>query len=118
MRISDWSSDVCSSDLNVKLVAGAVAVDRHMGKRCLGIGLQGLDRSPEVVGTREREDRDGCGRVPNISGRICDAWSGVRCVSVASSPRAKRPHIRTMLKGEIHAGQVRSTKAEIGRAHV
>src|SRR3546814_12252495 len=71
MRISDWSSDVCSSDLNVKLVAGAVAVDRHMGKRCLGIGLQGLDRSPEVVGTREREDRDGCGRVPNISGRIC-----------------------------------------------
>src|SRR3546814_12435321 len=93
MRISDWSSDVCSSDLNVKLVAGAVAVDRHMGKRCLGIGLQGLDRSPEAVGTREREDRDGCGRVLNISGGICHAWSVVRCVAVASSPRTRRPLI-------------------------
>src|SRR3546814_2082500 len=103
MRISDWSSDVCSSDLNVKLVAGAVAVDRHMGKRCLGIGLQGLDRSPEAVGTREREDRDGCGRVPNISGRICHAWSGVRCVAVASSPRAKRPH-----RSEEHTSELQS----------
>src|SRR3546814_19421637 len=114
MRISDWSSDVCSSDLNVKLVAGDVAVDRQMGKRCLGIGLQGLDCSPEVVGTREREDRDGCGSVPTISGRICHEWSGVRGVAVASSPRAMRTHIRTMLNRAIHASTLGTTKAGQG----
>src|SRR3546814_18242291 len=67
-----------------------------MGKRCLGIGLQGLDRSPEVVGTREREDRDGCGRVPNTTARPCPAWPGVRCPALARSPPAQPPPLRTL----------------------
>src|SRR3546814_5310808 len=42
MRISDWSSDVCSSDLSVvrlRLVAGRVAA---VGRRHRGRGLDGL----------------------------------------------------------------------------
>src|SRR3546814_10585328 len=37
MRISDWSSDVCSSDLTAKLVA------RTAHPRVIGIGETGLD---------------------------------------------------------------------------
>src|SRR3546814_19463965 len=45
MRISDWSSDVCSSDLGTRV--GAVAPE---------------DRQPEVVaGGDRRGDRAGCG---------------------------------------------------------
>src|SRR3546814_3149143 len=38
MRISDWSSDVCSSDLLVRQIAGEVEVDvALLEKRCLAI---------------------------------------------------------------------------------
>src|SRR3546814_3055921 len=38
MRISDWSSDVCSSDLAIAL-ADRVGADMHpVGKRLLGLG--------------------------------------------------------------------------------
>src|SRR3546814_3573328 len=45
MRISDWSSDVCSSDLAVEAVAvwqGAGAVDRRLRGR-LGIAIDGIE---------------------------------------------------------------------------
>src|SRR3546814_8379564 len=42
MRISDWSSDVCSSDL--ALVLGAVEVDQALVKRNLVISVEALQR--------------------------------------------------------------------------
>src|SRR3546814_14055390 len=38
MRISDWSSDVCSSDLIDRLDVGQVAVERDSGAGITGLG--------------------------------------------------------------------------------
>src|SRR3546814_13154953 len=37
MRISDWSSDVCSSDLTAKALAGAVGMERTHGAIMAGV---------------------------------------------------------------------------------
>src|SRR3546814_14373749 len=52
MRISDWSSDVCSSDLYVLLQAAqrvAAAVDRGVGEHSGGL-LEGGRREPRLRG--------------------------------------------------------------------
>src|SRR3546814_2435041 len=50
MRISDWSSDVCSSDLRNRVLAGLdVAADRVAGAGCLAqlFGRHGAERIVE-----------------------------------------------------------------------
>src|SRR3546814_14552057 len=54
MRISDWSSDVCSSDLATKVPAGsALAVDRDLFS---GGVTRALTEHPNVTIVRERVD--------------------------------------------------------------
>src|SRR3546814_1655730 len=57
MRISDWSSDVCSSDLQAQLVAGgAGGAGHHRGDR-LGIDRrQGLGQQQLNPGEHEAEE--------------------------------------------------------------
>src|SRR3546814_7133263 len=50
MRISDWSSDVCSSDLLVGLCRDAVAVDDHLAM--IGRIIEELLANPAQVGQR------------------------------------------------------------------
>src|SRR3546814_16883105 len=42
MRISDWSSDVCSSDLGIALEGGIVAPPRFQGQKDGAIALAGI----------------------------------------------------------------------------
>src|SRR3546814_6843744 len=56
MRISDWSSDVCSSDLDVRLLPGWV-VHHIVGKVCGRLannGLVGATSWPAIVASRRR----------------------------------------------------------------
>src|SRR3546814_13821186 len=50
MRISDWSSDVCSSDLLVDQAAGAEPVEQRLGR------LEGFLGADGVVGFERLED--------------------------------------------------------------
>src|SRR3546814_9839402 len=53
MRISDWSSDVCSSDLEAVLQRGD---DREaiVGERCCGAGAVGANPVAEEIGLADR----------------------------------------------------------------
>src|SRR3546814_4671939 len=59
MRISDWSSDVCSSDLRAQPV-----VARAAGMAAQAAFGLGLDRRPAVLG--EGDDRAGLERVLRV----------------------------------------------------
>src|SRR3546814_15833716 len=48
MRISDWSSDVCSSDLKTETQATAADYLRHEGKWTFDIGLEVHLQSAEM----------------------------------------------------------------------
>src|SRR3546814_4545000 len=63
MRISDWSSDVCSSDLEQRLVALVVGVGHHgdAGREQLRAGR--VDEQRGAVGTREHELVVGAGQL-------------------------------------------------------
>src|SRR3546814_20206851 len=50
MRISDWSSDVCSSDLDAHTVM--VGDERHTAERIL-IATGGWPKVPDIPGARE-----------------------------------------------------------------
>src|SRR3546814_20598520 len=93
MRISDWSSDVCSSDLPDRFATGsklgllliefrfhqAVEVDDdifHLGiiHRSLGIGAPGVERA-RIIG--EKADHENRGKVDEFQApRILDAEIG------------------------------------------
>src|SRR3546814_6695960 len=55
MRISDWSSDVCSSDL-IFLLRAAPFGHQHVGDRCAGaddvVGREAIDALNEPAGAR------------------------------------------------------------------
>src|SRR3546814_19934356 len=61
MRISDWSSDVCSSDLPALEAAGlqddVVAADLRQRAREAAVVARELEVAPRGVGTVLREDR-------------------------------------------------------------
>src|SRR3546814_1839122 len=52
MRISDWSSDVCSSDLQDRLRRDALAlhVEEHEGDALIFVRLVGADEAEDPVG--------------------------------------------------------------------
>src|SRR3546814_14906157 len=58
MRISDWSSDVCSSDLTT------IRLARHFGSQAHVVGI---DREPSQIDTSKRENPS-----PNIEYRVGD----------------------------------------------
>src|SRR3546814_14636803 len=81
MRISDWSSDVCSSDLVEAGIAAHLAVgghvDHHHAQRPVAAGLQGehaavLDEAGEAAAERQQP-----GEQARHTRRIVVAASGV-----------------------------------------
>src|SRR3546814_8913195 len=72
MRISDWSSDVCSSDLRDGVVAGEC---RYSGRAAAGLAaIQTAiaDRFSEVCGT----DAGAAGKIGDGAGHAQDALHG------------------------------------------
>src|SRR3546814_19550636 len=66
MRISDWSSDVCSSDLSTKLdgisaaaikmtAAGSTSIDKRAFADAVDLGLSELRRLGEDINQLQRE---------------------------------------------------------------
>src|SRR3546814_7348410 len=81
MRISDWSSDVCSSDLGVAIRAGIPAVPRRSAERAWPpVRAQAALRTSWRART---------GRTPTPSGARAGAdevWAGVRCRFARGQP--------------------------------
>src|SRR3546814_16374076 len=56
MRISDWSSDVCSSDLEAEARLGLAQAEDVRARRLVAEGVAGRERSDVTTATlRERE---------------------------------------------------------------
>src|SRR3546814_7010193 len=64
MRISDWSSDVCSSDLGPGLILGLAQPGRR-----LGAGLESDGATTSAFGPRRRSSGSRAGR-PRASGAV------------------------------------------------
>src|SRR3546814_2833326 len=73
MRISDWSSDVCSSDLVPRLVAAA---NRHPG--CVIVGARLRKRAAQPVYRRIGNDFGDWGIGWGCGFRVVDSQSGQR----------------------------------------
>src|SRR3546814_19548076 len=69
MRISDWSSDVCSSDLETRTYAkyGFRASDRELTNRCAGRSGARLGIWHTWVGTVQKGDQQGS---PGLVGHV------------------------------------------------
>src|SRR3546814_5891874 len=106
MRISDWSSDVCSSDLAVE--AGARVPEADPENHSVGYGGY-PDRDGHVTLDAIIMDEDG--RV----GAVAALEDVVHAISVARGVMEKTPH--TMLVGE-GATRFALDQGKIGRAHV
>src|SRR3546814_20451457 len=92
MRISDWSSDVCSSDLQAAVVAvdpvvvnagearGAAALGQHHLIAAMGADI--VERLNSVIAAARHHDR----RVPDLDGlRSEERRGGKECVSKCRS---------------------------------
>src|SRR3546814_16671688 len=90
MRISDWSSDVCSSDLNGK---GATTEDYNTGKAMIGTGpykfvewVKGdrivLEANPDYWGGKPQWDRVEFKPISSGPARVADRKSVVEGKSV------------------------------------
>src|SRR3546814_19162342 len=80
MRISDWSSDVCSSDLNsVEHTSPAERFDQMVRK---SLRLLGANREPEALDPqlfeREFQSRIGCRKRTNIVGIVFQEYGNGR----------------------------------------
>src|SRR3546814_20748724 len=70
MRISDWSSDVCSSDLMAILTGGQV-ISEDLGIKLENVTLDMLGRAKKVeISKEETTIVDGAGEKADIQGRI------------------------------------------------
>src|SRR3546814_4078802 len=103
MRISDWSSDVCSSDLRI--------IAHHMGsRRCRADIAHGLSRYFAIHSEGSGPYRD-CGGAVSVEGKCASMESGV--APQRQFRQAKVAGRRIWLLGEGGWGA-----DEIGRAHV
>src|SRR3546814_9016308 len=90
MRISDWSSDVCSSDLNGRLEfadAEDVDVDLQLVERILEIEV-GASRSGEEDGTQRRQ--------PHLVGEGCQI---IAVVEIGGGKRSEERRVGNELVG-------------------
>src|SRR3546814_2556001 len=120
MRISDWSTDVCSSDLVADGIVDDVAADfghlepLEVPQRLRG-GADGVaDRVVERVGRGAVDLGDGIdvarhGAVPPLP---------VFPTATAARRAGSRPPSPCYLRGAGRDGRQRGTLPEIGRAHV
>src|SRR3546814_19259883 len=98
MRISDWSSDVCSSDLGLQLGAGGKLAEELFGVDAVGIaseagvaehsaqGAAGSDFLDQVIGNTSFETGDQRIAVDRVDGlRSEERRVGKECVSTCRS---------------------------------
>src|SRR3546814_5133093 len=95
MRISDWSSDVCSSDLfSILLLTGAETVlsgpapNREVCDGRAAIGAAGVDRDHRAVPARRRADLVAPPSTP--SDDTARAETGPRAPASIAAPHAPR----------------------------
>src|SRR3546814_4631779 len=74
MRISDWSSDVCSSDLNVRDVP--MSIDVIGGEKLVNQGIEDVQRLAESLPSLVVGDQDGTFGGVNLSIRGVGSNSG------------------------------------------
>src|SRR3546814_11968159 len=91
MRISDWSSDVCSSDL-IFSVIGELFLSRPRGGICTRLGLRSgaLATLPPSQRENRLSQRVNLGLLPNtfslvLAGRSEERRVGKECVSTCRS---------------------------------
>src|SRR3546814_10306270 len=102
MRISDWSSDVCSSDLVKKAVANVEGP--------LARVVTGLDAQEQAVVDQAMIDADGTANKSKL---------GANAILAVSLATAKADAEENFLPLFQHLGGISSvTLPEIGRAHV
>src|SRR3546814_4193388 len=70
MRISDWSSDVCSSDLRIAVALGQLAAGKHHGARGEVDGVVALDHEDFQAGRAIADHQHGAGRQQPAGFRI------------------------------------------------
>src|SRR3546814_13475232 len=104
MRISDWSSDVCSSDLID--IAIAVYADQHEGKELVSFGT-GVLREDDVWVRVQNQPPIAGGSVMRITHpgsveRIVATWYVVGDVVTASPNRVKLETLKVRLLGGDH----------------
>src|SRR3546814_6870162 len=129
MRISDWSSDVCSSDLiTVDAVAKALGVEVVIHPQARAI----LERYYAARGSGLTEARLRMARVPAGAALIPNRMSGAPGIQIGNLfVMAGVPHITAgmldALTGELQGGaplaahtigQSEEHTSELGRAHV
>src|SRR3546814_4478396 len=90
MRISDWSSDVCSSDLGRALAAESLDQPADVGHRRVGAaGLDGRAWRHEVALCRDAKESClalfGCAVVRHFDPRSEERRVGKECVSTCRS---------------------------------
>src|SRR3546814_4932591 len=124
MRISDWSSDVCSSDLRARRCGDNLRLDAERFEVALDIARQALEFVFRVLSTArswriedrqwrqriafKRWHRDGLGFV-RTAGRLCRRCNG----------RRRRQQAKLLLfTTDQHRCLALAFAAEIGRAHV
>src|SRR3546814_6353766 len=83
MRISDWSSDVCSSDLSCAAAANGAAASNR-GRRCLS------SMGDPHVGAGAETDTGRNGRPAGAQGSAGDAWArrAAMCLGGGFQPRS------------------------------
>src|SRR3546814_10875691 len=108
MRISDWSSDVCSSDLLVALRAGGDSVDEARGLHLqhagagLRIAAQPRDGDQHVVGTVARGNST---QRSGVAGQRLRRIDGGKVAEVAERHRQRQ---QAVVRSEEHTSALQS----------
>src|SRR3546814_3978430 len=120
MRISDWSSDVCSSDLALHRRLADAVVDHLRGDVQRGFAGDELDASPATVAHAPGVMASQPGAAEDID---LEELVPERIVDLEEFPRAIDTEVvdqdvRLRLRRDQRLAAARGTDIEIGRAHV
>src|SRR3546814_1431724 len=114
MRISDWSSDVCSSDLAVVL-----AIDGARERISLGVKQVNQDPMSEFLATNTKGEMvKGVAKTVDARGAVIDLGNGIEGYIKAADLSRDRVEDATKVLKEGDELESRFIGVEIGRAHV
>src|SRR3546814_8750197 len=107
MRISDWSSDVCSSDLTPRLASGGwPATNRTSPAR--GASLTGSCEAPNPQPTSSAIFVPFSKRAPVRADPPTSARWSAKCETFSPSPSRKVEHLSTFGRSEEHTSELQS----------
>src|SRR3546814_14188037 len=107
MRISDWSSDVCSSDLGIE------ACERFVGEQPFGRACEySREQDAGTLAAREFVDR----AIQQIGGGGRGDGVGDRGVIILREPRERRMVLGAAERDHVARGPVPVDRGQIGRA--